>query len=353
MTVPLRILALWAASDFEEFFRPAFCDRPEYEVEIISGNRKSGASPYAVNNRRLASLIHRTRNGEFDLILCGNIWNTPWPQNKGVWTSLANAARFYTYKRSMLDTYWISRFAKAAAGQTPIAAIDLRDSAFVLPWDWTLLQSSTIYFKRELFFMPSRSLLPLRIYRGGKEVDSMVAKLAPLSYGLRPAFLNRSPVPMAERKIDLFMSGSNNSIRNHLRERCRHLSTKYRVEVSDGYLSDSDYEAMLQNSKLVVCTESFGCETWRQYEVAAMGAIPMLNWPFAQNYLPFEPDQHAIYFSMIGKDFERQVEKILSRPELLQKISTATHHFVNTNKNRKTIGDYVIKKTLQSAGKSS
>jgi Glycosyl transferases group 1 len=353
MSRPVRILGCWAASDFDEFFQPAFGSRPDFQIEVVSGDRTSGPSPHSIGLKQLSALQRRLRAGEFDLILSGNIWNTPWPPHKGIWTSLAVAARFYTYKRRMLDTHWAPRLARSTNGQVPMAAIDLRDSPFVLPWDWPLLRDSTLYFKRELFFMPNRSLLPLQISHGKKQIARQESKLRPLTYGVRPSHLERPSRPMTERDIDIFMSGGDNSIRTELKARCRKLRSRYRVEVVDGFLNETDYDEMLQRAKLVVCTESFGCETWRQYEVAAAGAVPLINWPFAQNYMPFEPDKHAIYFSLIGEDFERRAEQALLQPDRLQEISTTTRDFVRKYKDRRVIGDYIIRTTLDFAAQQS
>jgi hypothetical protein len=347
MTQPIRILAFWGASDFEEFFQAAFCNRPEYQVEIVSGDRSRKKSPHVAVLKRLISLRQRVAAGEFDLILSGNIWNTPWPRHKGIWTKIAQAGRFYTYKRRMLDTHWAPWIARAGGRRLPLAVLDLRDSPFVLPWDWPLLQACSLYFKRELFFMPERSLLPLRLSHGDKRVTPMIEKLRPLTYGVRPSHLERPNRPMAERDIDIFMSGGSNPIRAALKERLKKLSGRYRVQITEGFLPDQEYDEMLQRARLVVCTESYGCETWRQYEVAAAGAVPLLNWPYTQNYRPFEPDRHAVYFSLIGDHFERQIDYALGRPEMLQEISTATREFVRRNKDRRTIADYIVAMTLE------
>ena len=84
--------------------------------------------------------------------------------------------------------------------------------------------------------------------------------------------------------------------------------------------------------------------------MAASGAIPLVNWMYATNYLPFEPDVHAIYFSMIGNDFERCVERALADPAKLEEIARNARDLVVNHKERQIFGDHVIRETLAAAG---
>lgn len=347
MSRPIRLLAFWPASDFDSFFAPAFLNRPDYEVEIVSGNRTSGKSAYAVNESRLRQLRRRLEAGEFDLVVSGNIWNTPWPGNKGIWTSLAQAARFYTYKRSMLDCWWAPRLTRGLTNRVPFGVIDIRDQHFILPWDVPLLKACTHYFKREMFSWHRRTLLPLRTQLGAKTVDPLESKLLPLSYGVHPDRIPAQARPMAERDVDIFMSGFGNPVRNEIRERCRKLADKYKVVVMDKIASAEDYVEYLQRTKLIVCTESFGCETWRQYEASSAGAVPLINYPFAHPHMPLVPDEHAIYFSLAGNDFEKQIDRALSNPALLDRISRQTRQFSIEHKDRRRIADYIVKTCLE------
>jgi hypothetical protein len=108
-----------------------------------------------------------------------------------------------------------------------------------------------------------------------------------------------------------------------------------------------EYIELLQRSKLIVCTESFGCETFRHYEVSAAGAVPLVNWPYAQNYLPFQPDVHAIYFSLIGDDFEQTVAQALADPAKLERIAQETRAFTLQHKERRHVGEIIIEETLR------
>ncbi len=349
MSKPLRILAFWPASDFEDFLEPAFMKRPEYELEIVSGDRTSGPTLYSMDSARRRSLRRRLEAGEFDLVISGNIWNTPWPGNKGFWTSIAQAARFFTYKRSMLDAWWAPNLVEGLTDRVPFAVIDLRDPHYILPWDFRLLKACTHYFKRELFAWPRRSLLPLYTYVGERRVAPHESKLRPLSYGVNHNKIPNHVRPMAERDIDVFISGLGNPVRNEVRERCRKLSSKYNVMIVEKKAEKLDYMDYLQRAKLVVCTESYGCETWRQYEASALGAVPVINYPFVLHHMPMEPDEHAIFFSMAGNDFEKQIDRALANPALLEKISRQTREFTLAHKDRRRIADYIVQTAL--AGK--
>lgn len=339
-------MAFWPAADFEDFLEPGFLNRPEYEVEIVSGDRTSSKSPYAIDCARFRSLRRRLEAGEFDLVISGNIWNTPWPCNKGFWTSLAQAARFFTYKQSMLDAWWAPWLVQGLTDRVPFAVIDLRDPHYVLPWDFRLLESCTHYFKRELFAWPRRSLLPLATYLGNRRVSPHESKLLPLSYGVHPRKIPEQVIPMAERDIDIFISGLGNPVRDEVKNRCRKLASRYKVELVETKSAKLDYHDCLLRAKLVICTESYGCETWRQYEASASGAVPVINYPFVLHHMPMVPDEHAIFFSMAGDDFEHQIDRALSNPALLEKISRQTRQFTIEHKDRRRIADYIVKTSL-------
>jgi hypothetical protein len=285
------------------------------------------------------------RAKEFDLVLSGTVWNHPSPPHKQFFTRLAQSFRFFTYKRRMLDTYWAADFARVArqAG-VPFATIDLRDPPFVYPWDLPLLQESFLYFKRELFFWPERSLGPLKLSYGN-EVEELSSKLRPLSYGVWT--IPQKVRDWAERDIDVFISGSMNPLRIDLIRRLRKFSGELKIEAYEGLITDAEYLEKMNRSKVVLCVESFGCETWRMYQAAATGCVPFVSWPYAQNAFPLEPEKHALYFSYIGTHFEDELRKAFSHPDRLPALGAAARAFVQQYKTRQALGSYVIETTLR------
>jgi hypothetical protein len=346
---PIRILAFWAVSDFDDFFSIAFLNRPDLQVEIVSGDSGKKRSPYAPTLRRMRELRKRLEAGDFDLVVSGNKWISRWLDHKGFFTQLSVVLRYSTYKRRFLDADLVPDLLRGLRRPVPLAVLDLRDAHFVLPWDLPLLQAATLYFKRELFAWPRRSLLPIMTWKRARDVEFLQDKLRPLSYGIHPSRIPPDAPPMAQRDIDIFISGTTNPVREEISRRCEALAGKYKVVVATGRVSDIEYHDYLRRSKLVIATESFGCETWRQYDAAAAGAVPLINHPYVLHHCPMEPDEHAIFFSLAGHDFERQVDRALANPGLLQEISTRTRQWTIENKVRARIADYVIRETLAAA----
>jgi len=360
----LRILVLWGASH-SDFLADFFLDNPHYDFEIVSGDRTSGPSPHAASWGRLFSLRRRLGRGEFDLVISGPIQNSAWPQPKRLATRLAQAFRYFTYKHRMLDSYWAAWLLSGPAGEkVPLAVIDFLDTSYVLPKDYPLLKASTLYFKLNLYFWPRRSLMPLETFFGMRRVTRFTTKLRPLTNGVPRRRIPEKARPMRERDIDLCCTGSIqinrsaddpnhfgdltiNPIRRDIYERCLRLKERHNVYCFEGRVSQEEYLELLQRSKLIVCTESFGCETFRHYEVSAAGAVPLVNWPYAQNYMPLQPDVHAIYFSLIGDDFERTVAQALADPARLERIGQATRAFTLQHKERSHVGETIIAETLR------
>jgi hypothetical protein len=370
MTEPkrLRILVVWGASHFDEMLQDDFLDNPDHDFEIVSGNRSKTKSPHAASWGRLRSLRRRLAAGEFDLVISGPVQNSPkLSRYRSVATRFAHALRFFTSKRSMLDTYWVPWLVNRKGGGTvPLAVIDFYDASFVLPQDFPLLQAATLYFKLNLYFWPRRSLMPLEHLFGRKHVTPLTPKLRPMTNGIPRELVPATVRPMAERDIDICFTGSIvpkrsaddpdplinltfNPIRRDIYNRVVKLKDRHRVFALDGMVSWEEYRELLQRSKLIVCTESFGCETYRHNDVAASGGVALVNWMYATNHLPFEPDVHAIYFSLIGDDFERVVERALTDPDKLAKIGQAARELVVNHKQRQIVGEFIIRETLAAA----
>jgi Glycosyl transferases group 1 len=349
MTAPgekrLRLLVLWGSSHFEEFLRSFLLDGDRYDIELVSGDRTSQRSEHAASWGRLLSLRARLARGEFDLVVSGPVQNAAWPRPKGFWTSLAQAARYLTTRNRMLDTWWTPWLLSGAKEKVPLAVVDFLDTSFVLPKDFPLLQAATLYFKINLYFWQRRSLMPLENLYGQRRVIGLTTKLRPLTNGVPQSRIPASARPMKDRDVDLLCTGTiqpgrsaddpnpfgdltHNPIRQPVYERVLKLRDqgKYRI---------------------VVCTESFGCETWRHYEAGAAGAVVLTNWPYAQNFMPYEPDVHALYFSLIGDDFERAVERALADPAKLDAISRNVRAFTVAHKERGHVGDMIVEETLR------
>jgi hypothetical protein len=114
-------------------------------------------------------------------------------------------------------------------------------------------------------------------------------------------------------------------------------------------IPQAEYLECLQRAKLAVCIESFGGETWRQYEVAEAGVVPLMSYPYTQVHEPLEPDLHAFYFSYIGDHFERVVEEALRDDARLQRMADAARPFVREKKGRARLLNYVVDATLAAA----
>jgi glycosyltransferase involved in cell wall biosynthesis len=346
MTTPPRkkkLLVFWSPTDFIEGYQACFANHPDYEVELVS---TMGLPHEKAGYRRLLRLRKQVDDGQFDLVLSNNIMRSPFPGNKGWATTVSLAARYFTYQRWRLDTWWAPWMVRYGKSKTPLAVIDARDSHYVFPWDLPLLKAARFFFKRDLMNWTMRALQPLQNYYTEKRIKPYLEKLRPMSLGLEESRFAPTSRPMKDRDIDIFMSGGDNPLRRLVREKCEKLSGRYRVHLHKGLLPLEEYREMLQRAKLAVCIESLGGETWRQYEVAAAGAIPLMSWPYTQVVEPLVPDEHAFYFSYIADHFERTVGEALRDSDRLQRMSDAARQFVLEKKGRRKLLNYVVETTL-------
>jgi hypothetical protein len=341
-----KLLVFWSSTDFEDIYRLGVQDHPDYEIELVS---LLGLPHERASYRRLLRLRREVDEGKFDLVVSNNIMRSPFPRNKSWATTASLAARLFTYQHLRMDTWWAPWMVRYGKSRTPLAVIDARDGVYIYPWDLPLLKAAKLYFKKDLMNWPRRTLLPLQDYYTEKKIRPYQAKLRPMSLGLKEVGVAPSARPVKDRDVDIFMNGSENPLRQMIRERCQKLSGRYRVVAHPGVLSRQEYSEMLQRAKLSICMESYGGETWRQYEVAAAGSVPVLNWPFTQVTDPLVPDEHAFYFSYIGDHFERTIAKALGDDDQLQKMSTAGREFVLTKKPQRGMLNHVVETTLAEA----
>jgi hypothetical protein len=346
MSSKKKLLFLWSSYDFAHIFQTAFEHHPNFEIELVSAQ---GRPEDRAGYRRVLQLRKRVDAGEFDLVIANNINRSPFPGNKGWATTASLAARLLTYQRHRLDSWWAPWIVRYGKSKTPLAVVDSRDGHYVFPWDLALLKASTLYFKKDLMYWHRRSLLPLQNYYTEKKIAPHEAKLRPMSVCMDEKRFGAPSLLMRERDIDIFLSGNeNNPLRRLIREKCERMAAegKYRVKVARGMISAEDYEDCLRRSKLAVCIESYGGETWRQYEVAAAGVVPLMSYPFTEVHEPLLPDIHAFYFSYMEDHFERVVANALSDESRLQRMSDAARTFAHEKKGRSRLLNYIVDSTL-------
>jgi hypothetical protein len=342
-----KLLMLWSSYDFAHIFQTSFHDHPDFQIELVSAE---GHAHQKAGYRRLLELRRQVDAGKFDLVIANNINRSPFPGNKGWATTAGLAARLFTYQHRRLDSWWAPWIVRGGRSRTPLAVVDSRDGHYVYPWDLRLLEACKFYFKKDLMYWPRRALMPLQNYFTEKRVKPHEGKLRAMSMGVEENRFVANPRPIKDRDIDIFMSGSENSLlRKLVREKCEALASRYKVEVHTQMIPQEKYEEMLQRSKLVVCVESYGGETWRQYEVAAAGAVPIMSWPYTQVHDPLLPDEHAFYFSYMADHFERTVADALGNPTRLQRMATAGAQYIRAKKGRRQLLDYIVDTTLQSS----
>jgi hypothetical protein len=344
-----KLLLLWSSYDFAHIYQTAFAGHPDFEIELVSAE---GLPQQQAGYRRLLRLRKEVDEGKFDLVVANNINRSPLPGNKGWATTASLAVRLFTYQHRRLDSWWAPWMVRYGKSKTPLAVIDSRDGHYVFPWDLRLLAAAKLYFKKDLMCWPRRALMPLQNYYTEKKIKPYETKLRPMSLGLEENRFVPVARAMKDRDVDIFLSGNeNNPLRRMIREKCERMSGRYRVQTPRELLSFEEYQAMLQRAKLAVCIESFGGETWRQYEVAASGAVPLMSWPYTQVHDPLLPDEHAFYFSYMNDHFERTVEEALRDGDRLQRMSDAARKFVLAKKGRRDLLNYIVETTLAEASR--
>ena len=133
-----------------------------------------------------------------------------------------------------------------------------------------------------------------------------------------------------EKSTDVFFAGSIANRPNRARGRENLLRLQrdgFRMDVSESRLSKAEFLERCARALTVWSPEGFGYDCYRTYEAAAMGAVPILQYPTIQRYAPFLEGVTAIYYGVESDLLYQTLKKQLEdRARLVQMGADARRH---------------------------
>ncbi len=336
---PLRILEIGG-----RFF---LIGAPEGTDCYTAGPRPDAYAPF-LGPIRLLRLLLALRRGAYDLLVIHPAQSAPWAP-RTLRTALVRArlkaplALFAGFARRL-----ICRF-----HNVPIATLDIADSFGIRRHNFRLLDVSRVYFKRELpvdrwrvFFRSGHWDLPGRRWRAKETPQQRLAKLKPIGIGLVPP----PPTPPVGKTTDIFFAGEvspNSTVRSDGIAELKALAAEgYAIDVPDGRLAPDEFRARMAAACLAWSPEGYGWDCFRHYEAAALGTVPLINYPTILRHAPLRDGETCVLYAPEPGGLADAARRALAdKPRLAAMGEAARQHTLAHNTYR-ALSDYVTATVL-------
>ncbi len=248
---------------------------------------------------------------------------------------------------------WLFRFMKGF----PIAAVDLADSFGIQRHNFFLFSCARYVFKRELpadnwqvFYRTGHRRLPTASFRRKRRYQKYLRKVRPLGIGFfRPVekyFEFRSD----KKTVDIFFAGqgeNTSTIRSKgLKELAALREEGLRVDIAESKIEHDEYLKRCAAAWLVWSPSGFGWECFRHYETPLTGAVPVMNYPTIDRYMPFDDGVHCFFYPAEPGGLSRTIRSALSDKERLERMAKAASDHVCRYHTFYALSDYVASATI-------
>jgi len=275
-------------------------------TEYWSTDWEPPAGERAVTAAALPRLARSLADPSFDLIVVQPLRHSPWGLrwfSRGVFRRSAwrgTVPFFRAFGAELLRR----------APATPLAIWDWDDQPFIYRDNLFLVDRATLYFKRELppdhwrLFMGSlHDGLPPERVRSETKNEARLAKVRPISLGLLLGSRHTPASPPAlQKSVDLLFVGrthGTSTVRTRGLAELKALQKRgVLVDLPDGQLPLADYLERCARARLVWSPEGHGHESFRTYEAAVCGAVPVINRPTIERYRPLREGEHCFYYDV-------------------------------------------------------
>jgi hypothetical protein len=349
----LRILEIGDAHIFKRAF-------PDNTLAIwTGGNLADETMPgwFNFSLRRAGSLRRQLAGADFDLVVCHPPLYAPWDPR-----SLARA--LFSRRALAGQSPLVRGFGTALVRgrvTAPLAVIDRDDSPLINHHDFALLDRARAYFKRELptdhwrvFLKTAHANLPTPRLRRGERFRARVARLRPISLGIRFDRFAKLVRDERPKSADVFFAGivaNNSTVRERGLAQLQALAAAgLRVDIPDRLLPLEEFYERCARAWLVWSPEGLGWDCFRHYEAAACFSVPVISQPTIERHRPLRHGEHALYYDVEGDGLTQLIREALGDTERLRAIARAGHAHVMEHHTEAALCKYVAETVLEAAG---
>lgn len=240
------------------------------------------------------------------------------------------------------------------AAHAPIVVFDPSDASFVPRRALWLWRRAAAVFKRELpldrwqlFTRTVHSGLPTPRFRRLARYRAIVDKLRPMSLGLSTETEAAIPRQMPPKTVDLFFAGSvegNSWLRETGLKELAELRRTAGIDIDlvETRLPQHEFLRRCAQARLVWSPGGLGHDTFRHYEAAACGAVPLISRPTILQYAPFREGETAFFYDPEAGGLSAAVMRALERGDDLAAMGLAARAHATTHHTLRARVDHML-----------
>lgn len=329
-----------------------FLGHPDVEwVELGStdaaGERRAGA------RARLGSVVRDLEAGRYAAVLLGHPPPLGSPRKPG-WRNAARAVKHFARDPAAWRKYALLRTVlRRFADRVPMVALDLSDRMVIDNARFPILEASTWFFKRELPQNPCNAFLyttdKTECAGNVQHVDffaRQVPKLRPCSLGLADAFVERLAAVRVPKETDLFFAGAtkNRPTRQAGLRLLKQLAAEgYRIDLPEQYLSREEFFQRAARARLAWSPEGFGYDCHRTYEVAALGCVPVLQYPPVFRHEGFVDGRDSLHYAVDDDSLLHVVRRALADRAVLEAMGQRARERVLRHHRHSRLAEMILR----------
>jgi glycosyltransferase involved in cell wall biosynthesis len=284
--------------------------------------------------RGLVRLWRALRAREHDVIVVYVEQWAPWH-----WKSLRRVVSLHPL--SQLCKLFAIQTLRLVKPRAPLAVVDLTEWGFIHRHNEFLLDSCSIYFKRELpvdrwrvFRRSSPGGFPATRFRSNARNRGRVTKLHPLSLGCNDDQTFDGAFP--EKTCDLFVAvtgAASSTVRvEGLAEIAALRRLGVKIDMPAARLPPHEFLARMSKAWLTWSPHGFGWDCFRHYEAPLAFSVPVISAPTIVRQFPLLDGEHCFYYFADDPDgLARAVTRALADRQRLRQMAEAARALVKAH----------------------
>jgi hypothetical protein len=195
--------------------------------------------------------------------------------------------------------------------------------------EFARLSGAKVYFKRNLLVKESPGEMP---------------EWHPLPMPVPDAWLDEAKREAPVKDMDFFSAGAYNSAeRNELLEVGRELIAKsWKADLLEERVTSPEFWKRIARSRVCAAAQGCGYHSWRMFEAAGLGSVPIVNRPPAGLWSWFVDGENCLFMEEDRVATVTKIEALLRDPGKIETIAANARYQVNSWHRRSAITSRIL-----------